>query len=386
MILKYVTDNDLYKFTTMNAIEKLYPEAMVRYSFINRGDTPFPEGFALELRKEVDGFEKLALDSEEVQFFSSRCYYFDPAFIDLLKGYRFDPGEVEIRQTGGRLEVEVEGLWYRTVLWEVPLLALISELYFLKTGEKPREVEARATRKAMRFNEMNAEYSDFGTRRRFSFDVHDSVIKTLKNNSPHLFRGTSNVYLAMKHDLTPIGTHPHEWFMFHASQFGYRSANARALDAWVEVYKGDLGIALSDTYTTDNFFRNFSLLHAKLFDGIRHDSGDPLVFTDRAIEFYRCNRIDPATKTIVFSNALELDSVLKIKKHVNKRIHDVYGIGTYLTNDAGVTPLNIVMKMTGARMNRFDDFVPVIKLSDDEEKYTGDPAEIELCRTILNIR
>lgn len=385
MILKSLTDNDLYKFTTMNAIQKLYPEATVRYSFINRGNTPFPEGFANELRKEVDTMEMLALTSEEVRFIASKCYYFDPAFIDLLKGYRYDPGEVGIKQTGGQLEVEVEGLWYRTVLWEVPLLALISELYFKKTGKEPHDVEARATRKALRFNEMNAEYSDFGTRRRYSFDVHDLVIKTLKSSSPGLFKGTSNVCLAMKHDLIPIGTHPHEWFMFHASQFGYRSANTRALDSWVDVYKGNLGIALSDTYTTDNFFRNFSLLHAKLFDGIRHDSGDPLIFTDKAIKFYKANRIDPATKTIVYSNALELDSVLRIKKYVNKRIHDVYGIGTYLTNDAGVTPLNIVIKMTGARINKNYNYSPVIKLSDDVEKYSGDTSEIELCKTVLGI-
>ena len=292
MIIKHFTDNDLYKFTTMNAIQKLYPEASVRYSFINRGHTSFPEGFAEELRKEIDGFTNLSLSMEEEKFLISKCYYFDRVFIDLLKGYRFNPEEVGVHQSGGDLSLEIEGPWYRTVLWEVPLLALISELFFLRKESKPVEVEKRASEKALRLNEIKAEYSDFGTRRRFSLDVHDRVVKTLKEISPELFRGTSNVYLAMKHNITPIGTHPHEWFMFHAARYGYRSANIKALDAWVEVYKGDLGIALTDTYTSENFFLNFSTLQAKLFDGTRQDSGDPLLFIDKAVEFYLKKRID----------------------------------------------------------------------------------------------
>jgi len=385
MILKYLTDNDLYKFTTMNAIQKLFPDSMVRYSFINRGHTPFPSGFADKLRKEVEGLATLKLSSEEEKFIVSRCYYFDPVFIDLLKGYRYDPTEVSIVQDQGNLRVEIEGLWYRTVLWEVPLLALISELYFQWNGVAPSKVEERAELKALKLNEMKAEYSDFGTRRRFSFNVHDRVVKTLKEKSPDYFRGTSNLLLAMKHNLTPIGTHPHEWFMFHASSFGYRSANIRALNSWVEVYKGDLGIALSDTYTSENFFDNFTTLHAKLFDGIRHDSGDPLAFTDRAVEFYKGMRIDPSTKTIVYSDSLDFRRIMKIKEHVNGRIHDVYGIGTNLTNDVGVQPLNMVIKITGSKPDRAGIFHPVVKLSDDPDKNTGDPAEIKLCKKILGL-
>ena len=385
MILNFITDNDLYKFTTMNAIQKLFPKAMVRYSFINRGKTPFPDGFADELRKEVDSLANLALSREEEQFMISRCYYFDPVFIDLLKGYRYDPDEVRIRMNNGDLSIEIEGLWYRTVLWEVPLLALVSELFFIMTGEKPREAEDHAAKKALRLKEMNAEYSDFGTRRRFSFDVHDRVIRTLKKNSGGFFKGTSNLFLAMKHDLTPVGTHPHEWFMFHASHYGYRSANAMALDAWVKVYHGDLGIALSDTFTSDNFFSSFSRLHAKLFDGIRQDSGDPLVFTDKALKYYSDNGIDPATKTLVFSDALNTDLIQRIKKHVNGRIRDVYGIGTYFTNDVGVRPLNIVIKISASSLGSGYNYHPAIKLSDDTGKYTGDPDEIKLCKRILNL-
>lgn len=385
MILKYFTDNDLYKFTVMNAIQKLYPRAMAKYSFINRGDTLFPAGFADRLRKEVENQGELTMSRDEEKFMISRCYYFDPVFIDLLKGYRYNPGEVKIEQKDGHLNIEIEGLWYRTVLWEVPLLALISELYYIMKGEKAQDVEDRAFKKALELNEMKAEYSDFGTRRRFSFDVHDRVIKTLKENSGEYFKGTSNIFLAMKHNLIPIGTHPHEWFMYHGSHYGYRSANTRALDAWVEVYKGDLGIALSDTFTSDNFFSSFSTLHAKLFEGIRQDSGDPLSFTDRAVEFYKNNRTDPKTKTIVFSDALNIERIGKIQKHIMGRIHDVYGIGTFLSNDAGVKPLNIVIKMTYSKQKSSDNYHPTIKLSDDPGKSTGDPEEIKLCRRVLNL-
>jgi nicotinate phosphoribosyltransferase len=385
MIIKYITDNDLYKFTAMNAIQKLYPEAVVRYSFINRGHTRFPDGFDAELRSEVDQFANLLLSRDEEQFLTSKCYYFDAVFIDLLKGFRFDPAEVSISQIRGELDIQVEGPWYRTVLWEVPLLALISELYFRKKGVQPREVVDRALAKALKLNKLKAEYSDFGTRRRFSFEVHDCVVEVFRDASGILFNGTSNVLLAMKHNLTPIGTHPHEWFMYHAARYGYRSANSRALDAWVKVYKGDLGIALSDTFTSENFFDSFSTQHAKLFDGVRHDSGDPLAFIDRTIEFYKSKRINPATKTVVFSDALDEEKIGIIKRYAAGRIHDVYGIGTNLTNDVGAEPLNMVIKLTGSRAPHGNNFYPVIKLSDDPGKYTGDPAEISLCKTILHL-
>jgi nicotinate phosphoribosyltransferase len=385
MILKHFTDNDLYKFTTMNAIQKLYPKALVRYEFINRGTTSFPEGFAARLATEVRSLAGVCLTREEEEFIISKCYYFDPVFIDLLKGYRYDPGEVTIEQSGEDLSIVIEGLWYRTVLWEVPLLALVSELFYITRGDMPSEVVERARDKAVRLKELKASYSDFGTRRRFSHDVHDLVLKTLKEHSGYWFRGTSNVYLAMKHNLLPLGTHPHEWFMFHGAEFGYRTANQRALDAWVEVYKGDLGTALTDTYTTDNFFASFSTLHAKLFDGLRHDSGDPLIFTDRAIDFYRKNRADPSTKTIVFSDALDIEKIERIKQYAGGRINDVYGIGTYLSNDTGLKPLNMVIKMTGSKMRPGDPWHTAIKLSDDPAKHVGDRDEIEICKKVLGL-
>jgi nicotinate phosphoribosyltransferase len=386
MVIKYFTDNDLYKFSVMLAIQKLYPNAMVRYRFFNRGGTSFPEGFAEALTAEVKNMTELKLSKQEKQFIAKRCYFFDPVFIDFLEGYTYNPDEVTISQTGGKLEILIEGYWYRTVLWEVPLMALISELYFKMTGSMPADNYIDKTvDKAQNLKRLNADYSDFGTRRRFSFDVHDKVVETLKANSDDNFKGTSNVYLAMKHNTIPIGTMPHEWFMYHGAVYGYRAATAKALEAWVDVFQGSLGITLTDTYTSDMFFCSFGLKHAKLFDGVRCDSGDPIEFVDRVVDFYKKNRIDPASKTLVYSDSLNVEEVERIKKHVANRIHDTYGIGTFFTNDVGATPLNMVIKLTQVKINPERDYFDAIKLSDVKGKNTGDSNEIKIAKLTLNI-
>lgn len=385
MIIKDFIDNDLYKFTTMNAIQKKFPDAEVVYRFLNRGETRFPAGFAEALQAEVEAMKELKLTPEAEQFMRHKCYYFDSVFFDLLKGYRFNPSEVSIRQENDQLDVEIRGLWYRTVLWEVPLMAIISELYFRMTGQQPQKMVAKAVAKARRFAEIGAEISEFGTRRRYSFEVQDRVIGILKEYSGEFMKGSSNVYLSMKYNLTPLGTHPHEWFMYHGAHYGYRAANALALANWVAVYEGNLGIALTDTYTSDNFFNSFNTQYAKLFDGLRWDSGDPFLFTEKALKHYREKRIDPHTKTIVYSDALDMEGVEKIKSFVNGRLHDVYGIGTYLTNDVGVRPLNMVIKLFECKPAGSKVFLPVVKLSDAEGKHSGDPKEIALCLGLLKI-
>ena len=386
MIIHDFLDNDLYKFTVMNAIQKKFPDSEVVYRFVNRGNTSFPPGFADALREEVESMAGVVLSKENEKFMRAKCYYFDSVFFDLLKGFRFNPAEVQVSQEGGELNVEIRGLWYRTVLWEVPLMAMISELYFRMTGQVARDLERNATEKAKAFAGIQAEISEFGTRRRFSFDVQDRVIGILKENMKGLLNGTSNVYFAMKYDLTPMGTHPHEWFMYHGAHFGYRSANALALENWVDVYDGYLGIALTDTYTSDNFFNSFDTKYAKLFDGLRWDSGDPLEFTEKALKHYRKHRVDPKSKTIVYSDALDLDGVKKIKTFVDGRLHDVYGIGTYLTNDVGVTPLNMVIKLFECRPKGSEVFLPAVKLSDVEGKHTGYPDEVDLCLKMLRLK
>jgi nicotinate phosphoribosyltransferase len=385
MIIKHFTDNDLYKFSVMMAIQKLYPWSYVRYEFFDRNHTSYPDGFAERLKEEVAGMVNLRMTKAEKKYIQKRCYFFDPAFIDFLEGYQYDPEEVHITQEGGELSILIEGYWYRTVLWEVPLLAIVSELYFNMTGAIPQGVEKNAQEKARGLVALQADYSDFGTRRRFSFDVHSQVIAALQANSGKYFKGTSNVYFAMKYNTTPIGTMPHEWFMYHAALFGYRAANMKALEAWVDVFQGSLGITLTDTYTTGAFFKSFSLKQAKLFDGVRCDSGDPLSFTDKAIAFYEENRIDPLSKTVVYSDSLNLNEVKRIKEHVNGRMHDTYGIGTYFSNDVGVKPLNIVIKLTEVKATKSTEFLHAVKLSDAKGKHTGNIHEIELSKLTLGI-
>ena len=371
----------------MHAIQKKYPWSYVKYEFTNRGKTPFPKGFSERLKEEISFMANLRLTAEEKSFISKRCYFFDPVFIDFLEGYRYNPKEVHINQDeDGQLTLWIEGYWYRTVLWEVPLMSIISELYFQMLGIVPKDVEEKAKSKAFALKNIEADFSEFGTRRRFSYDVQDKVVEVLKANAGDYFKGTSNVYLAMKHNCTPIGTMPHEWFMYHGAIFGYRAANMKALEAWVEVFEGSLGITLTDTYTTDSFIDSFSQKQALLFDGVRWDSGDPLEFIDKILDFYEKTRIDPTSKTLVFSDSLNLDRVREIKKYVNNRTHDTYGIGTYFSNDVGVKALNMVIKLTDVKSNPKRKYLKAVKLSDTEGKHTGDKQEIELCKQTLDLK
>jgi len=321
-IIKSLLDNDLYKITMMNAVVHCFPDARVKYTFINRGKDDFPDGFAEHLRKEVKLMEGLQLQSEERAFLESRCKYLPKTFLDLLQGYRYDSSEVGIVQNGSSLEIHVEGLWYKTILWEVPLMALVSELFFkLQTSINPRPVRINNNSKKVNTFVMNGyKVADFGTRRRYSFDIQEEVVHDFKSNGGKSFVGTSNVYLAFKYGVTPIGTHAHEWFMFHAAKYGYKQANRMALDHWVDVYRGDLGIALTDTFTTESFFKSFDTKLAKLFDGVRHDSGNPYKFVDITVDHYNKLGIDPLSKTIVFSKGWMVDLEIKMGDNVGEKL------------------------------------------------------------------
>ena len=228
-------------------------------------------------------------------------------------------------------------------------------------------------------------FSEFGTRRRFSFDVHETVVAYLKEHARYC-TGTSNCFLAMKYNLLPMGTHPHEWFMFHGAQFGYKHANYMALENWVNVYDGDLGTALSDTYTSDAFLSNFSRKQAKLFDGVRCDSGDEFEFVEHLIARYKELGIDPTTKTIIFSNALDFEKALHIFEYCQGKIRCSFGIGTNLTNDTGYTPSNIVMKLSRCKMNVNQEWRECVKLSDDMGKHMGSSKELDACLYELRLK
>lgn len=388
-----LADSDLYKFTMQSAICKLYPRVKARYEFINRKNRLFPAGFDKRLREIVDSFRDYHLTTSEKNFMREKCYYMDPVYLDFLSGYRYDPSEVTISQKDYNLFVSIVGPWYQTVLWEVPLMETISELYFEMTdqeGLSNSELFSKDEKKARDLTEIDAYFSEFGSRRRKSYENQNRVIGILKQYSEDHLLGTSNVHLAMINDLIPMGTIAHEWEQAHAAMFGFLRANIESLEAWVNVYDGSLGTALPDTFTTEAFYKYaFTTKHAKLWDGVRQDSGDPLEFIDRTIKQYRSLRILPRLKTILFSDDLKsIDQIKVIKNFINNqipenRILDRYGIGTWFSNDTGVDPLNIVIKLTGIDFGH--GWVNTIKLSDSPTKHTGDLETINFCLKTLGI-
>ncbi len=387
MSFNSILDNDFYKFTMQYAAVKLYPDTLVKYEFINRGEHEFPDGFAEALTERIKGMCRLTLTSEEKSYLKITCPYLNPAYLDFLQGYRYDPSEVEVEQNGKDLKVKIQGYWYRTILWEVPILSLISELYYELTRQKrdsDEKVIETVKNKARFYQQLGVKVAEFGTRRRYSYEVHKLVARALKEFGGNSYVGTSNVHLAMLTDVKPIGTHAHEWFMYHGARFGFKVANGVSLDRWVNVYHGDLGIALTDTYTSDVFFTQFNKKLAKLFDGVRHDSGDPIEFAKKTIAHYQKMGINPLHKTIIFSDGLNLEKVKTISEALQGKIGISFGIGTNLTNDVGLKPMNIVLKLISIAEPDLP-WTNVVKLSDEKGKHTGDPKMIWLAKEILEI-
>ena len=388
-IIRSILDTDLYKFTTSYAYSKLFPRAFGEFEFVDRNNLHFPAGFDKLVRRELESMADLFLTKEEELFLKNKLPYLPPTYIDFLKGYRFDPAEVEVEMTDGKLTIRSSGLLYRITFWETPILAIVSELYFREMRVVPdvEYMERRLIEKATLMREHGIVFSLFGMRRRFSFGVEDRITELLKLHSGSNFFGTSNVYLAYKHNLNPSGTHPHEWVQFHGSIYGYKMANYMAMENWINVYDGDLGTVLTDTFTTDVFLRNFSKKHAALFTSLRQDSGDPFAFTDKAIRRYEELRINPKLKYIVFSDSLDVEKALNIKNYCGDKIGASFGIGTNLTNDVGNenVPLNIVMKLFRCKMTEKESWQHCIKLSDVDGKHTGSPDEIKLALQTLGI-
>lgn len=381
MVIKTILDTDLYKFTTSYAYIKLFPYAMGTFTFIDRDDTEYTEGFLEALKSEIHNLSMVKLTSEELEYMASHCRFLPRVYWEWLSSFRFDPDKIEVGLDEHRhLQMRVTDYLYKVTLYEVPLLAIVSEIrnQFLNRIPDKETLLLRLADKVKLSNDHQMPFSEFGTRRRFSFDVQKLVVAYLKENARYC-TGTSNCYLAMKYDMRPMGTHPHEWFMFHGAQFGYKHANYMALENWVNVYDGDLGTALSDTYTSDSFLSNFSRKQAKLFDGVRCDSGDEIEFIDRLIDRYKELGIDPTTKTIIFSNALDFGKALQIFEYCKGKIRCSFGIGTNLTNDTGFPPANIVMKLSRCKMNVNQEWRECVKLSDDMGKHVGSTTEVGAC-------
>lgn len=388
MVIKTILDTDLYKFTTSYAYIKLFPYALGTFTFKDRNETEYTEGFLEALKNEIHNLSLVSLRKEELEYMSSHCRFLPRVYWEWLSSFRFDPDKIAVSlDEKHHLHIEVTDYLYKVTLYEVPLLAIVSEIknQFLNRIPDKESIIGKLAGKVKLSNEHHMPFSEFGTRRRFSLDVHDIVVAYLKEHARYC-TGTSNCYLAMKYDMRPMGTHPHEWFMFHGAQFGYKHANYMALENWVNVYDGDLGTALSDTYTSDSFLSNFSRKQAKLFDGVRCDSGDEFEFIDRLIARYKELGIDPQTKTIIFSNALDFEKALHIFDYCKGKIRCSFGIGTNLTNDTGYQPSNIVMKLSRCKMNVNQEWRECVKLSDDMGKHMGSNAEVEACLYELRLK
>jgi len=388
-IITRFTDDDLYKFTMCCAVIENYPRAQVRYKFIDRADTIYPHGFADELRRQISMLENVVITDEEIDFMKRRCYYIPAWFYSFLKGFRYDSRWVKVSQdTEGHLSVEFEGAWSDTIMLEVKVLAIISELYYMMTGKASSlDYDAyyeRSYGKALRLIEAGCVFSDFGTRRRASFAAQDTVVSAMKKcrdriSGPGSFVGTSNVYFAMKYDLTPIGTMAHELICAIAGMYGPQMANYLAMKIWAKTYRGALGTFLYDTYGWRIFSLNFSEDYANMFKGLRVDSGDNYHELDMIVEKYRSLNIDPATKQIVFSNGLDVDEAINIHRYAIGKCQPSFGIGTHFTNDfPEIKPMNIVVKLLAVKITEsWPFYCETCKLSEDHGKYTGDPATVK---------
>ena len=360
-IITHFTDDDLYKFTMCCAVIENYPRTRVKYKFTDRADTIYPPGFADRLEEQIAMLESLTITQEEIDFMRRRCTYIPVWFYSFLKGFRYDRRLVTVAQDAqGHLSVEFEGNWSDTILLEVKVLAIISELYYIMTGQSDTldydTYYYKSWNKAKRLIEAGCVYSDFGTRRRASFQAQDTVVRAMKEcgdsmGGPGRFTGTSNVYLAMKYDLTPIGTMAHELICAIAGMYGPQMSNYIAMKTWAHTYRGALGTFLYDTYGWRIFSLNFSEDYANMFKGLRVDSGDNYKELDLIVEKYRSLNIDPRTKQIVFSNGLDVDEAIKIQQYATGKCQPSFGIGTHFTNDfPGVKPMNIVIKLLAVKI------------------------------------
>lgn len=375
-----ILDVDLYKLTMQQAVLKLYPRAVAKYRFVNRSkDQRFSPEMVEVIGGAVRKAGRVALKIDEEAWLRTACPYFYPWYVDWLRGFRLNPDFVKIDydQPTMQLVVTIEGPWCETIYWEVPLLAIITEQLMRAQQPNPNmnQVEESALQKARELSKEECRISEFGTRRRFSYEVQDAVLRKLIEGMGPYLNGTSNVHLANKYRIKPIGTMAHEWIQAISGLVGLRYANRYAMEAWNSVYEGRLGIALTDTYGIDAFFGDFNGVYARLFDGLRQDSGDPALFIERAIEHYHKLGIDPASRAVILSDSLNVSKCVYYQRAYGDKVKLSFGVGTSLTNDVpGTMPANVVIKMVAI------DGIPVVKLSEDPSKAVGDPKAIEVAK------
>lgn len=372
-IVRSLLENDLYKFTMWQSLLHSHPGAQAEYVFVCRNKPAFPlSDLAVDVEREVDALCNLSFTQEELDYLRG-LRFIKSDFADFLSIFRFQRRFIEVEAQGDTLSIRACGPQVHVMGFEIYVLYIVNELYFRRVGTSENLKEARERLRAKTgaleaFGKLPAkrnpfEFFDFGLRRRYSGAWHEEVVAVLKNETPQFFKGTSNVYLAKKYNMVPMGTMAHEYLQSYQA-FGVRLRDFQkaALEGWVQEYRGDLGTALTDVVGMDAFLVDFDLYFAKLFDGLRHDSGDPVVWGEKALAHYAKLRIDAATKRLVFSDGLDFAMAFSLYRHFADRTMTGFGIGTNLTNDTGITPLNIVMKLVSCNGQ------PVAKLADSPGK------------------
>lgn len=372
-IIQSLLDTDLYKFTMWQAMLHSRPQTQAEYTFVCRNQPAYPLAELLaDVNEQLDHLCALRFAPGELAYLRG-LRYIKSDFVDFLRIFSFQREFVTATAEGDALRIQAVGPQVHTMAFEIFVLAIVNELYFCRFDAKAALAQGRERLQSKigllrGFAKEPAarhpfEFFDFGVRRRFSRDWQREVVGTLKREVPMYFKGTSNVLLAQELELVPIGTMAHEYLQtYQALGVRLRDFQKAALEGWVQEYRGDLGVALTDVVGMDAFLADFDLYFAKLFDGLRHDSGDPLVWGEKALAHYAQLRIDAHTKRLVFSDGLDLQTAIRLYRAFADRTQTGFGIGTHLSNDVGVTPLNIVMKLTGCNGQ------PVAKLSDSPGK------------------
>lgn len=378
-IINSILQTDLYKLTMQQAIFHQYPFNNARYEFRCRDDIKL--GYLAEqVREQVNLLGNLRLEKDEADYLRTLPFMSED-YVQWLQNMVIHPELVDIQNINDDLVINVKGKWVETILFEVYILAIVNELHFkektiylselnvLNKGKELLDAKIELIKQHPRLL-----IAEFGTRRRFSSEWQNYVFKEL-NKLPNVV-GTSNVYLAKKYNTKPIGTMAHEYICAHLALVdNIQAAQKRALHVWLQEYGTNLGTALSDTFTSDVFFRDFGVVLANAFSGVRHDSGDPFEFGEKTIKHYESLGIDPRTKTIVFSDGLDIPLAIKLFDKFTGLINLSFGIGTNLTNDLGFRPLSIVMKLTEINGK------PVVKISDNPAKAIGDP---DMVKRVIN--
>ncbi|KAJ2818622.1 nicotinate phosphoribosyltransferase [Coemansia furcata] len=389
-----ILDQDLYKFCMQQAVFEHYPDAVAEYRLVNRDPSILFNRASFEwLQERITSMAELRATSDDLEYLRSECPYFSADYLTYLSEFRYNPSiEVvcSLDESSGTLDLRVSGNWTRIILYEVILLAMVAESHyrFVDMDWNYEGQREKIAAKGEKLVAAGCKFAEFGTRRRRSFMTQDIVMSELARVTNGRMK-TSNVYLAHKYGVPPVGTIGHEWIMGVAAlENTYKDADRLAFSKWHQTYKGNLAVALADTFSTRAFFSAFDRDLADAYESVRHDSGDPLVFTQAVCEHYRGLGIDLSTKSIIFSDSVTPEIAVDIKNRCDSfGIGCSFGIGTNFTNDFNLasnpaqhgTALNIVLKLfrCGGK--------PCVKLSEDKTKYTGDIDEVKRAQAELSI-